>query len=76
MLTKEQGTKEMDYRLAETIFLQMTTAGMMSIEEYEVLRDRLIDELDPVIGAVERGIPYAFRINLKERSTDDREKNR
>ena len=76
MLTKEQGTKEMDYRLTETIFLQMTKAGMLSIREYEVLRDRLIEELDPIIGAVERGFPYAFRINLKERSTDDREKNR
>ena len=56
---------ELCFRLGEFIFIQMVREGKITGEQFEKLRDQLIDIYNPVIGELERGLPCKMRLNLK-----------
>lgn len=64
-MNKDYAEKEMHYRLAEYTIFQMVSQGVLSDEEFEELRDRLIDIYHPTIGELERGMSCEIRKSLK-----------
>ena len=56
---------ELCFRIGEFIFIQMMREGKITGEQFEELRDQLIDIYNPVIGELERGLPCKMRLNLK-----------
>ena len=51
----EYAIPEMKYRLGKYIFLQLVQEGILTQDQYEELRDNLIDVYKPVIGELDRG---------------------
>ena len=49
---------EMQSELSKLIFLNMLSRGIITKEEYFKLRDKLIEELHPIVGELERGTPW------------------
>ena len=70
-MNTESGRKEIHYRIAESIFFHMVEDGFLMPEQYEMLRDRLLDTFQPPISELERGFPYDWRTNLKPGRKDD-----
>ena len=49
---------EVQYELCKLILLNLLAEGVISRGDYLLLRDKLIDELQPVVGELERGLPW------------------
>lgn len=49
---------EVQYELCKLILLNLMAEGVISRGDYLLLRDKLIDELQPVVGELERGLPW------------------
>ena len=64
-MEKHDAENEIHYRLAEYTFLQMAVSNILTEEEYELLRDKLIDTYHPIIGELERGMSCQRRKSLK-----------
>ena len=58
-------TPEIKYRIGELIFYIYTVEGIITPSEYEELRNKLIDTYHPVIGELERNLPWEIRKSLK-----------
>lgn len=58
-------TCEIDYRIGECIFYHIASNGIISSDEYEMLRDKLIYIYMPVISKLERGLQWEKRKSLK-----------
>lgn len=58
-------TQEMKYRIGELIFYLYAEEGIITPSEYEELRNKLIDAYHPVIGELERNMPWEIRKSLK-----------
>lgn len=67
----EMSAKEINYRIAESIFFHMAMDGHLTPKEYEVLRDRLLDIYQPIISDLERGFLFDWRTDLKPGRKDD-----
>ena len=52
--TKTETTME----LARLVMLQLLSNGVITEGEYFKIRDKLIDELHPIVGELERGLPW------------------
>jgi len=57
-MDKECAIREIKYRLSKYIFRILVKEGLLSSQQYLLFRDQLIDEYQPVIGSLERGINY------------------
>ena len=57
-LNKQETKTEMTMELARLVFLNMLAEGVITGDEYFKLRDKLIDELHPIVGELERGLPW------------------
>jgi hypothetical protein len=44
--------------LARLVMLQLLSDGVITESEYFKIRDKLIDELLPIVGELERGLPW------------------
>ena len=64
-MNSEKYEADIKYRLAEIIAFSLATEGLITPEEYELLRDALIDEYKPIIGELERGMACKIRKSLK-----------
>ena len=51
----EYAIPEMKYRLGKYIFLQLVQEGILTQEQYEKLRNNLLDVYRPVIGELDSG---------------------
>ena len=49
---------ETQFELARLVFLNLLADGVITGDEYLKLRDKLIDELHPIVGELERGLPW------------------
>ena len=49
---------EVQYELCKLILLNLMAEGVISRGDYLLLRDKLIDELQPVVGELERKLPW------------------
>lgn len=49
---------ETKLELARLVFLNLLADGVITGDEYLQLRDKLIDELNPIVGELERGLPW------------------
>ena len=49
---------EVQYELCKLILLNLLAEGVISRGDYLLLRDKLIDELQPVVGELERRLPW------------------
>lgn len=49
---------EVRYELCKLILLNLMAEGVISQRDYLLLRDKLIDELQPIVGELERGLPW------------------
>ena len=49
---------EVQYELCKLILLNLMAEGVISRGDYLLLRDKLIDELQPVVGELERRLPW------------------
>jgi hypothetical protein len=54
----ESKTTDVKYRLGKLILLNFYDMGMLSKDEFLLLRDKLIEKYKPVIGELERGAPW------------------
>ena len=50
-------TPDVKYRLGKPILLNFLDLGLISEDEFRMMRDKLIEEYKPVIGELERGTP-------------------
>ena len=57
-MTRTQAEAETRYRLSNFIMLNLYKRGIISREQYIEIRDKLIDEYKPIIGELERGLPW------------------
>lgn len=57
-LNKQETKTEMMMELARLVFLNLLADGVITGDEYLKLRDKLIDELHPIVGELERGLPW------------------
>lgn len=57
-LNKQETKTEMMMELARLVFLNLLADGVITEDEYLKLRDKLIDELHPIVGELERGLPW------------------
>jgi len=51
-------TPDVKYRLGKLILLNFLDLGLISEDEFRMMRDKLIEEYKPVIGELERGAPW------------------
>lgn len=49
---------EVQYELCKLILLNLLAEGVISRGDYLLLRDKLIDKLQPVVGELERRLPW------------------
>lgn len=56
---------ETDFRFAECVFYHMTEDKIITFDEYEKLRDRLLDIYTPPVSELERGLSWKTRKSLK-----------
>ena len=55
---------DVKYRVAEYALFRLTEEGILFPEQYEELRDELIDIYNPIIGELERGMKWQIRESL------------
>lgn len=58
-------SKETDFRFAECVFYHMAEDKIITFDEYEKLRDRLLDIYTPPVSELERGLSWKTRKSLK-----------
>jgi len=51
-------TPDVKYRLGKIILLNFLDLGLITEEEFKIMRDKLIEEYKPIIGELERGAPW------------------
>ena len=56
---------ETDFRFAECVFYHMAEDKIITFDEYEKLRDRLLDIYTPPVSELERGLSWKTRKSLK-----------
>ena len=56
---------ETDIRFAECVFYHMAEDKIITFDEYEKLRDRLLDIYTPPVSELERGLSWNTRKSLK-----------
>ena len=57
-LNTQETKTETKMELARLVMLQLLSDGVITESEYFKLRDKLIDELHPIVGELERGLPW------------------
>ena len=57
-LNTQETKTETTMELARLVMLQLLSDGVITESEYFKLRDKLIDELHPIVGELERGLPW------------------
>ena len=57
-MERKEAEAETRFRLANFIMLNLYKQGVITREQYLEIRDRLIDEYNPIIGELERGLPW------------------
>ena len=57
-MKRKDAEAETRYRLGNFIMLNLYKRGVITREQYLEIRDKLIDEYQPVIGELERGLPW------------------
>ncbi len=57
--------KETNYRFSECVFYHMALKKIITLDEYEKLRDRLLDIYTPPVSELERGLSWKTRKSLK-----------
>jgi len=57
-MNQNQTKTEVQYELCKLILLNLMADGVISQQEYFLLRDKLIEELQPIVGELERGLPW------------------
>lgn len=57
-MNKNQTKTEVQYELAKLILLNLITEGAITHQEFFLVRDKLIDEFQPIVGKLERGFPW------------------
>ena len=57
-LNKQETKTETKMELARLVMLQLLSDGGITESEYFKIRDKLIDELHPIVGELERGLPW------------------
>ena len=57
-MKRKDAEAETRYRLGNFIMLNLHKRGVITREQYLEIRDKLIDEYQPVIGELERGLPW------------------
>ena len=57
--------EDVKYRIAEYALFRLTEEGVITSEQYESLRDELINTYSPIIGELERGMKWQTRKSLK-----------
>ena len=55
-MEKAQAEKEIDYRIAMSIVKSLVKQGILTYDEMNEIRNRLIDEIQPFIGRLERDL--------------------
>ncbi|MEE0761883.1 MAG: SHOCT domain-containing protein [Acutalibacteraceae bacterium] len=56
---------ETDFRFTECVFYHMAEDKIITFDEYEKLRDRLLDIYTPPVSELERGLSWNTRKSLK-----------
>lgn len=51
-------TPDVKYRLGKLILLNFLELDLISEDEFRTMRDKLIEEYEPIIGELERGAPW------------------
>ena len=62
---RPESIPEMKYRIGELLFYLYAEEGIITPSEYEELRNKLIDAYHPVVGELERNMPWEIRKSLK-----------
>ena len=57
-LNTQETKTETKMELARLVMLQLLSDGVITESEYLKIRDQLIDELHPIVGELERGLPW------------------
>ena len=57
-LNTQETKTETTMELARLVMLQLLSDGVITEGEYFKIRDKLIDELHPSVGELERGLPW------------------
>ena len=57
-LNTQETKTETKMELARLVMLQLLSNGVITEGEYFKIRDKLIDELHPIVGELERGLPW------------------
>ena len=57
-LNTQETKTETTMELARLVMLQLLSDGVITGDEYFKLRDKLIDEVHPIVGELERGLPW------------------
>ena len=57
-LNTQETKTETTMELARLVMLQLLSDGVITEGEYFTIRDKLIDELHPIMGELERGLPW------------------
>ena len=57
-MERKEAEAETRFRLSNFIMLNLYKQGVITREQYLEIRDRLIDEYNPIIGELERGLPW------------------
>ena len=57
-LNTQETKTETTMELARLVMLQLLSDGVITEGEYFKIRDKLIDELPPIVGELERGLPW------------------
>lgn len=64
-MDSKQNSNELDYRFGECIFYHMAAGNIITFDEYEKLRDRLLNIYTPPVSELERGMSWKTRKSLK-----------
>ena len=62
---RPESIPEIKYRIGELLFYLYAEEGIITPSEYEELRNKLIDAYHPVVGELERNMPWEIRKSLK-----------
>ena len=57
-MERKEAEAETRFRLGNFIMLNLYKRGVITREQYLEIRDRLIDEYNPINGELERGLPW------------------
>ena len=57
-LNTQETKTETTMELARLVMLQLLSDGVITEGEYFKIRDKLFDELHPIVGELERGLPW------------------